>query len=247
MFDTILIILGIISILLGIFAKIGNQTSQRNIVNLKHTETDKISDILTTYDSVKFSVGLGNFSMLSELYGQVSAEQTLIAPLSKQPCVYYQSRIYRLIGETRYKEKVFEKEGFSDFYLEDETGQLLIQHKNLKDRLPALAQNILDNFHREFDAIELPTAHNNEAIVGYQLEEKLIPVGQHLYVYGEATDRNQQLMLARPLDDQHTMLISNLSKAEYLDDLQDEVKVVNYGLPILTLIGVALIVYALAF
>lgn len=243
MLDMILLSLGILSILFGIASKIGGNADCINVVNVKSTDLDKISDIIATYNSMKLSIEQGHFNILTALQGKVSAQPCLISPLSQTACIYYKAKVYRLIGESRYKDKLFEKEHACDFYLTDNTGSLLIQHKDIKVRLASLAQKNLDEFRHEFDSLELPNPKNQEAVVGYQLEEYTIPIGTNLYLYGEACDRNGELMLASPLANKQALLVSNLSKPEYIKELQNMVVTVNYSAPILILIGGALLAY----
>ncbi len=248
MLDMILFGLGILSILFGIAAKIGGYSDGSNVRNVKNTDLDKISDILATYDSMKLSMERGQFNLLTALQGKVSDKQCLIAPLSKTPCIYYKAKVYRLIGESRYHDKLFEKEQACDFYLTDNTGSLLVQHKDIKDRLVSLAQKNLDEYRHQFDEIELPEPKNHEAVVGYQLEEYTLPVDTSLYLYGEASDRNnEQLMLTTPLAKKQALLVSNLSKPDYIKDLEETIVIMSYGVPAFLLVGVALIAYVLMF
>jgi hypothetical protein len=106
----------------------------------------------------------------------------------------------------------------------------------------------LDEFRQKFNDFDLPKPQNNEVIVGYQLQEQIIPIGQNLYTYGQATDRNGEfrngeLVIARFLHGDQPFIISDLPKQEYVSALQKELQSINYGVPLMFFTGIALIIY----
>jgi hypothetical protein len=234
---------GTLLIIFAILAKIGGSTLKSNLRHLKDSDPDKIIDMVQLCHTAHFSLGEGNFAMTFEGQTRITADKTCLSPLGKTPCIYYKAQIHRLIGKAKIKEKVFEKEEFTDFYVEDDTGKILVQYRDLKEPLQKMAKSDFDEFRQSFREFDLPAPQNHEAVVGYQLQEHIIPIGQPLYIYGQATDRNGELMLARFLQGDQPFIISDLSKREYVSALQKEVKSIDYGVPLMFFTGLALIIY----
>jgi len=78
--------------------------------------------------------------------------------------------------------------------------------------------------------------------VGFKLKEYAVPVDKRLFIFAEANDRNDELSLSKPLKEGYIYL-SSLSKIEFMQTTQDNLKTNRYIMPILLAVGIALVVW----
>lgn len=166
-------------------------------------------------------------------YAKIIAEVTevqnpLIAPLSKQNCVYY-----RVIVEVKHGKnwkKIIDDENFQDFYLEHNSEIAKVKLSNLseQDRVIYVVQNIKGNLGYRNDAKEEIKAyleeHNKHHLAGKALKysEQIILCNEALVVkgVGKWESLNQPIdgysysrILVLSGDKKQKLLITNESKA----------------------------------
>ncbi len=120
---------------------------------------------------------------LVELKGRARQKYSLKAPFSLTDCVYYSYKRYEwehVGNQGGYRLKQWGESGHVPFYLEDETGRVLIQpqHAIIK---AGTTQEMSAPFGNSLGAMELYSDTGNQKIV-----EKVIPMGEPLYVMGFA-------------------------------------------------------------
>lgn len=116
-----------------------------------------------------------------EVKGYARQKSYLKAPYSQTDCVYYSYKVYELVhmgSSKQYRMREWGESGKIPFYLEDETGKVLILPENAIIRAGKsqdMSRSILDMFSEPGLTEE-----------GRRVVEKIIPVGDFLYVMGYA-------------------------------------------------------------
>lgn len=121
----------------------------------------------------------------------------LTAPVSRQPSVWYHSKVTKVTGtwtgdQSRRSEKILINDGASwEFAIRDATGEILVDPdaKAVDEPVTAVRKRSVD----AIPAFGLPKASGQR----YEISERLIPRGHNVYVVGEAVrdpDGNGLLM-----------------------------------------------------
>jgi len=87
------------------------------------------------------TLNTGAFAMRAEVTGTITADNTLTVPLTQTPCVYFRAEVIRMTEDenaNKNEETVYEKQQATDFYLQDDTGRILVETKDLQDKLVTL-------------------------------------------------------------------------------------------------------------
>ncbi len=116
-----------------------------------------------------------------ELSGKTRRCYDLLSSATKTPCVYYQCRYYRYqrTGDnSRWTLTRSVSSGKIPFYLEDDTGRVLINPKNALFQVPLTTQSFRGSY---IPTLSLQLHDPNTKVV-----EELIPIGTRLYVLGSA-------------------------------------------------------------
>lgn len=186
------------------------------------TATTSCHDLRQLFTGVAGEVGSGALTQIVELQGKaVPLEgKPLTTPLGDQPCVWYRSQViehyreYETRGTGRERKRVLadktrtlsDEKSRSNFLLDDGTATVEIDISDVAIDRPV---EILDRMRQEDDddwttriGIELAgglhISVHDEGTVGFQHKEWAIPVGQQLFVMGEAREEAGQLRIAKP-------------------------------------------------
>lgn len=138
---------------------------------------------------------------LVEVMGTPVGPHVLTAPVTGEPCYYYRVQAWQWVdtGKQHSWKSVLEESLFVPFYLEDSTGRILIDPKGAElDVHRSFSDEIGASFFRTRDLLP-PHLQNflvKRGLVPYEklkLEERIIPQGMPLFVFGtlgENTQRN---------------------------------------------------------
>lgn len=240
MIDKILITIGTLSILIGVFGFFVDREKKMLIFNIKQHTSDTINFVQEMWKDIKTERS-GNFSMITEIVGTITEKEALISPITQTPCIYYETKVIRLTENPQEKEEVYHKTEHTNFYVRDDSGEILIEAKDLIDSFKPMKKVVKDEFVENIKGISIPKLKEDVTLIGYQVEELVIPAGTRVYIHGEATDRNGELMIANSLKKGEKILISNLSKQEYIKVLKEDIMVGNIMVPMMIIIGGVLI------
>ena len=187
------------------------------------TQTSAIKDIYAIEAAIAKKMGHNHsWSELVELKGTVTCKQPLIAELSQHPCVYFHTTIeehYEATeceidedGDATHTENsgvktLADRVRQTNFYLEDQTGQILI---DLTDA--AIDPLIVVD---EFRALN-PSSTSSYRLLGFQKTEKLIRVGAEIYVLSEVNNLDGELQIGASHDQKASFIVSCQSEGNLL-------------------------------
>lgn len=263
----IAIIIGVLLLGIGALLLFLKGKSEDKLLEVKATKTSPACDLNDLCQAVADEIGPGGFAQLAEVKGRVECDRPLQGELSEEPCVWYSMNVEELYEET-YTETdangnpvtrtrtgsttVANNTRSVPFVVRDETGVVAIYpegakiegHQVLNRHEPAQsgAGTIsLGNFSMSL------SPNNGRRITGYRYSEQIIPVGEQLYVIGEASDREDgKLALRSPGEKGKPFIVSVRSEEEVTKGLETAAKVkqwIGFGL---LAIGMALIFAAIA-
>jgi len=174
-------------------------------------------------------------------------------PFSKTQCVYYRYRVEELRGSGKRCHWVtvaqYETPGW--FYLQDETGKVLVNPKGAElhlavDRKYSTGFLVSSSQEEAFKkGLEL-MGINWRSFLGFEKrlrsEETFIQAGDHVYVIGTATDNPRVALSERGMDNvligkaDSIYLISDRSEKELLSSFRVDMLLCLYGGPLVTVI-----------
>ncbi len=118
---------------------------------------------------------------LVEVHGRARRKYALVSPMSQQPCVYYRLRRFRRDRNNRWKLSSSSDSGHVPFYLEDDTGRVLVDPARASVR-PRSRQEGFSGQQILMLERSSPVDRNQKWV------EEIIAEGRWLYVLGHATE-----------------------------------------------------------
>ncbi|MGE3800368.1 MAG: E3 ubiquitin ligase family protein [Candidatus Kapaibacterium sp.] len=228
--------------------------SEDKLLEVKVTQTSQATELTELQQAVASEIGPGGFSQLAEVKGVGESEKPLTGELSNQPCLWYSMRVEELYEET-YTEtdangnsvtrtrtgsnNVANNTQSIPFSLRDESGSIMVYPEGAKiegrkvvDRHEP-AQNGLGTISFGSFSMSL-TPNHGRRITGYRYHEEILPVGERLYIIGDANDRDGGILAFRkPLEKGKPFIVSIRSEEEIAKGLETSAKVkqwIGFGL-----------------
>lgn len=124
---------------------------------------------------------------LVEIHGQARRKYALVSPMSQSPCVYYRLRRYRKDRNNRWKLSSCSESGHVPFYLEDDTGRVIVDPQRATVRPRSRQQGLGGQQNLLMDKAHY-IDHDEKWI------EETIAEGTRLYILGQAIENS----LGRP-------------------------------------------------
>ena len=261
----VMIIIGIVLIGLGVYFFFARKKSQLTLFNIKATQTFKTKDIVDLCNAVKEDIGPGCFNKVLEVKGIIKCDNPLVGELSKQKCVYYSMKVTHEYEETytvrnsqgrserrtiRGSEVISSNTQSIHFYVEDDTGSILINPSNASlhtikavDRFETSSGSNTGTIQFGQFSFNVPSRSSGRRTLGYRYVEEIIPVERRVYVLGEASDSTGELMLQLPSDKKESFIVSLKSEEELIKATEGSIVLYLVGAIIAIIIGIALIVY----
>jgi hypothetical protein len=259
-----MVIAGIVFFVISAILLVVRITTQKKLFEIQSTETFSTKDLQNLYSSVKTEVGAGGFSKVVEVKGSVKCESPLNAELSAQSCVYYSMSVVREFEETveekdsdgnyrtvtkRGSETISSNTQSVPFYVEDETGKILINPNDANID----SQKVLDKFESAEYAsgsmltfggfsLNLGGLLSGRRTLGYRFQESILPLGRKVYVLGEATDTSGELAIQKPREKGKKYIISMKSEEELVSGAKSTIKWTLYAAIACDAIAVVLII-----
>ncbi|GAB4214885.1 MAG: hypothetical protein OHK0012_13790 [Synechococcales cyanobacterium] len=207
---------------------------------------------------------MGSLVYRAGLRGVVVCDQPITSELAQEPCVYYSMTVTRQYEETRWRtNSKGEREqetvrGSSTeasnqrsipFWLEDNTGRIRV----LPDGAEFMAETLLSRFEPEAMmggmslrvggfTLRVGAGSGGRRTLGYQFEEKGIPVGRSVFILGEVTNPDGELQIHRPT--QGRFVISSKPVEELIRGGQVMANGLLAGSVVTSVAGVVLLVLA---
>lgn len=265
-----LIIFGAIVAIVGIFLWMSKSKKEGKSGVLSVTETSTVSEINENYESMRNTMGDGNFTHFCEVKGVAHSENPLTSELAKEKCVYYSAKVecqYESLEEKKDAQGKITKtwvkktdvvsdntKWADDFGVKDSTGFILIN--------PAKAELHAVQIHSNFEkgeqkkdtmlrvglgaaALAFGTNKPGHKTIGYRYTETAITLGKDLYVIGDANDKEGKLQMAKPADKKQPFIVSTKSESELAGDLGSSIKGLTIGAYICWGLGAGLAVFGL--
>jgi hypothetical protein len=260
----VMIIIGIVLIGLGVYFFFARKKSQLTLFNIKATQTFKTKDIIDLCNAVKEDIGPGCFNKVLEVKGIIKCDNPLVGELSKQKCVYYSMKVTHEYDETytirnsqgrsekrtiRGSEVISSNTQSIHFYVEDDTGRILINPSNAAlhtikavDRFETSGGNTGTIKFGQF-SFTAPARSSGRRTLGYRYVEEIIHVERRVYVIGEASDSTGELMLQLQRNKKESFIVSLKSEEELIKATEGSIVMYLVGAIIAIIIGIVLIVY----
>lgn len=262
-----MVIFGVILLLVAGGLFYGKMSSQKKLGDMAYTDTSEVSTLLLQCKGVADDIGGGSFSEYCEIKGTATLGQPLKAEFSGTDCVYYKTEVIREWEEEVFEEdhetgeQIRKMERKSevmstnlqapDFWLDDGSGKMKIRPTGAKID----AMKSFDNFEPhnsgsvQFSdgnmtwgnfsfSIGQPQSQAN--LIGYRFREWSIPLGQSLYVIGQASDESGELLLTKPKE-KKSFVISTKSEEELIQSAEKSGKIFMVASIICAVLGLVLI------
>jgi hypothetical protein len=257
-----MVIVGIILIALGIVLLIVRRNAQGRLLEIQATPTSPVQDILQSHRDVADELGSGGFSQLVEVKGTIGCGQPITAELSGEPCVYYSMSV-----EERYEETYQEEDSegrvrtatrtgsntvagnsrSTRFHVDDGTGKIVVDpegatihpHQTLDRYEPAIGGPEISFGSFSFSP---GMAHGGRQVLGYNYAESILPIGQRVYVIGEASDSDGDLVIRKPREKGKPFIVSLKSEEEIVGSHRSSTKWYMIGAIAAFAIGAVLMV-----
>jgi E3 Ubiquitin ligase len=248
-------------IVVGVILFIMRKKYLDTVMEIKYTQTSKIKDIIDNHKSISADLGKGNYSETVEVKGVSKCAKPLSSEHKKAECVWYKSEIIREYEEDvettdsngnrtretrRGSETVSTIENSTPFEVEDDTGSIKIAISGAE----IVAQQIYNDFQPgEYSGrINISFGRSSgRRTIGYRYTEQVIAVDQNLYILGEASDKDGQLVIKKPSDKKKKFIVSVKSEEELIKQYMTTATIMLVGSIILPLAGIGLLVYAFLF
>ncbi|MCB0479510.1 MAG: E3 ubiquitin ligase family protein [Crocinitomicaceae bacterium] len=225
-------------------------------------ENTSAAEIIQNHQFFEEEYGKGSFSNFIEIRGNVHCESPIQSEFAKENVVYYKSIVTREIekqvqrrdsnGNVRWDnvrstEKVSENERKANFYVKDQTGEVLVD--------PEGAELHTMKIFSEYEAGSNPSGNwfnfggfsfgtsSGTTVLGYKYEEYAIPMNSHLYVLGEANDRAGKLRISKSTDKKQHFIVSTKTEDELKSNLQSNINIFKWSAIALWIIGAGLVVF----
>lgn len=226
------------------------------------TETLTAAELAQLRDAATEAAGPGTFRHRTEVVGQVlpGPGGALKSEIAGKRCVWHRHRVLRRYWEERrssngdYRRHTREEEvaeGSSDqpFYVQDETGKVLVQPGSTKVHglRPAISKfepaKEGRNTTLQIGGFKLSLPSNRRrGTIGYKYEEWILQPKRRVYVLGEATDDGRDIVIGKPAEGGE-FLISVKSEEELLAATRKRQHWFTIGAIACAVLGIAVLAY----
>jgi hypothetical protein len=213
-----MIIAGVICIILGGVLFYFRSRAQSQLLDLRSTSVSAARELLELARSVAAEIGSGGFQQYASVAGKTQCASPLTSELAQKECVYYSMSV-----EERYEESYTETDSNGrtqqktrtssttvsnntrsvPFEVNDDTGAVAVDATHAKIK----ALKAVDKYEPyQSGALSLSfggfsfnlSGSGSRRILGYHYSESIIPVGESVYVIGEASDKSGSLVIGQP-------------------------------------------------
>ncbi len=260
------IIVGAVLLALAVGLFFGSRSQGDKVLQLKSSKAGKVKDIVQLQKDIATDLGAGSFRDTVEVRGKPEITSQLKGELSGTPCLYYSVSITREYEET-YTEK--DSDGKSQtrtrrgsdtissntrsvpFKVNDGTGSIEVRPEGADVELV----KTVDTFEQgdpggkisfKGFSFQVSSQSSGRRTLGYRYEERILPVDQDVFVFGEATDNGDILRIGRP-EKKGLFLISHRIKDEIVRSAEGSAKGMRIGSIASAILGLAGIVVGILF
>lgn len=252
------------------FAK---RSEEEKLGYIKGIETSNARDLIDEVKAITERMGkAGSFRRLVELKGVIKCDSPLTSEVAKQKCVYYTMTVTRKTEED-YEEKdaktgqsvrktrqktdtVASNSQSTPFYVEDATGKVMVNPNGAEldpvrvvDKFEAGQVNTGQSISVGGFSFNLSGSSFSSAlapghrVLGYNFTESVLPLERRVYILGEASDSDGELMIKAPKD-KGRFIVSLKSEEELMAAGASSAQFMGIGMVVSGLLGLGLIIYS---
>lgn len=260
----VMIIIGGVLIALGVVLILVRRKAQNQLLEIKFVKTSTAAELKEAADGIRQELGTPGLRQMSEVKGVIKCDQPLTGELSKQQCVYYAMTVSERYEET-YTERdsqgrevrrtrtgtttVASNSQRVHFYVQDESGKILVNPNDADID----AVKVVDKYEPgqrstvSFGSFSfnVRSSGSGRRILGYEFEERILPLDRRVYVLGEATDTSGELMVQKPQEKGKPFIVSLKSEEELTRSTEGKIKGLMIGAIVCWVAGLAAIGYGI--
>jgi E3 Ubiquitin ligase len=220
------------------------------ILKIRATDTSTVGELKQLQASIEAEIGGGAFQQAVELKGTIVANNPLTSELAEEECVYYRTNIEEEYERTYYEtdeegkrirktsrenRKLAGNETSIRFQLQDDTGTIVVNPNGADIE----ALQVVDHYdpydgekkvrYRQFKLDHTPHQSKDHRILGYRFQEWVLRVGSPVYLLGEVNDRENQLMVEKPKEEDQPFIVTYKTEAELIEDKQGSQTALKVG------------------
>ncbi|MFK8044180.1 MAG: GIDE domain-containing protein [Crocinitomicaceae bacterium] len=232
------IIGGAIFVLIGVSLFFGSKKQASKSLAISATDETSPRNLFENYESLSNSYGKGSFKLYSKLYGKAHSENPIISEYSKKECAYVYVEIEREFEQLETKtesngaktqkwvkktEVVLDREQVADdFSIKKDEWSVKLNHRDAEiDAIESYSVFEKEAYQNQIDfsfaGISFKNTSTNKTI-GFYHVEKSIPVGQSLFVVGNANDDTGELIISKSTEKNKPYIISTKNESEVTAD-----------------------------
>lgn len=268
-----LIIFGVILLGAGIGLFVARAFALGKVRQLRGATARTAGELREMAAQVAGELGPGSYNEVVEVRGQIACDSPLISELGQQPCVHYRHTITQEYEEVRVttddagnqtqerhrsSESVASMKRSCPFRILDPTGSIDV----LPDGADITAEQSVSRYEPETNmmaggggmirfggfAMQMGSGMmgmgGQRRVLGYRLNEWILPVGRRGFVIGEATDAEGELALRKPSQKGYKFIIASGSKEALLQATEKKGLILLVAAIVCAVAGVALLVSA---
>ncbi len=227
-------IIGSIMLVLGaLLAILAPMKIKNKNIEIRFMQTTPVKELKEILEG-NAAAGLEGYRHYVELKGKAGSEKPVKTPFSEKEVAYYDSNLYQVTEErqtpadksktaqaVKKNETLMSNDKSSQpFYLKDTSclQEVTIDISQAGSALEAL--KTFDRFEPSNNLGKYSFFTGNRYSVsgtgtlGFRMTEKTIPLGQNLYVLGEARLENNRIFLGKPVDKKKPFIVSVRDKSD---------------------------------
>ncbi|MGI6253381.1 MAG: E3 ubiquitin ligase family protein [Aminivibrio sp.] len=229
----------------------------RELQFMKSTSLPELHESLKALDAE----GLGDsFRDMVETNGSAETDGELKTPHSETPCAYFEASVTR---EYEQMETYTDKDGkvrtrrnklYENVSSDKSSSPLYIADGGVRARIDLQGANLdLKSGEDRYEPFKEDrgysffgvnfTVPSGTRTLGFRYKERLIPLGQPLYVVGEIRKSGGELRIGKPSEKDKPFIVSVKSEEEVLDSMKGSAKTTQYFGYALIVIGAAVAVF----
>ena len=261
------VIIGAVMIAIGALCAfvLRNKLSSK-AVDVQYMKTTPLAELKQTFADMASGSLDASFRQYVELQGAAASATPPHTPYSQQSVAFYDAELVQVYEAqenytddqgrqqqrtVRKEQSVTKEKSTEPLLLKDaatgETVMLDLQdnglHLDLINGCDRFEPNQNMNTYGFFNSY-VPRQLGSRTL-GYRMKEKIIPLGQQLYVLGEAYLRNGSICVGRPSDSKKSFIISTKSEAQIAREAKTGSTVALIGGAVLAVVGVVVAVLGL--
>ncbi len=248
-----ILLIPLVLLIAGIIFYLYFRKVKKQYDNISRVERSSVDVIQENHEHFLIEFGKDTYQQYVELSGTVKSDNPLIAPVTGTSCVYAEHRITRsyevqvqerdnqgrLVTRTQIRSDALSSNRQSlPFQLIDNEKEIEILPEGA-DIFPVQSYNTnvssLDP--RLAGKLGLSTSYPYGRTTGFHISEKIIPLGQPLYVLGEANDRTGKLAVSKPRDKAQSFILSTTQEDVLLQKLGSRLKWFRLGFLVSIILG----------